>query len=473
MSNAPLNESEPLPEGTQPVGSNNPGPEADTQAGEPVIGSANPGPAAEPQPAADPGHIGEHPAEASWEDYPPETAPGPIATSDEAFAAKRSPRRRGGGGVVALALVGALVVGGISGGLVGAGISGSKTADSQPSSSASTDSSGVRSVQERSDSNLTRVVQASMPSVVTIGVQVQGGDAGTGSGNVLNAQGYIVTNAHVATLEGESASATLSVQTSTGDVYPAKLVGYDALADTAVIKIAANAKGIKPVTFADSDLVQTGDATIAIGSPLGLQGTVTSGIISATNRPISIASSDVNAQQNASVSLNTFQTDAAINQGNSGGALLNSAGDLIGMNDAIATSGGSSDGLSSGSTGSIGIGFSIPANYVKRVAQEIIAKGYATHGLLGATVGEAAQSQSQAFGFGARVQQVSAGGAAAAAGLRAGDVITKLDSTVITDATQLTALVKEDAAGANVKVTFKRGSATQSATVKLGSVPRS
>lgn len=410
----------------------------------------------QPQPddQFDAGHFTEEPTE-----QPVGRPSGGFSRPADAFESPEKPKNRWT--LIAAALVGALVVGGASGGIVSA-LNSSNDGSSSQSSSAATDSNGIRTVNEEVNSKLADTVAQAQKSVVTISVRTPEGDGGTGSGIVLNDGGYIATNAHVATLEGKSSSGQLAVQTSTGDVYKAKLVGYDSTADTAVIQISASAKGIEPITFANSDQVEVGDQTIAIGAPLGLSGTVTSGIVSAINRPISVASSDVQGSvqsQQGAVSLNAIQTDAAINSGNSGGALLNAAGDLIGMNDAIATSGDS--------TGSIGIGFSIPSNYVKRVAQEIIDTGRATHGKLGASVGDASATNSTTLGFGAQIQSVTSGGAAARAGLQAQDVIIKMANTVITDATQLTALVREQAPNSTVSITYTRGSTSKTTTVKL------
>jgi putative serine protease PepD len=363
-------------------------------------------------------------------------------------------------GVAALSLVLGLAGGAAAGAVVAASHDGDQgTSQSQSAPVAKSKDSGITSTDGTVNSPLSAVIANSMSSVVTISVRGSS-DAGTGSGVVLTDSGYIMTNAHVVTLEGKSRTGTYTVLTSSGDIYTAKLVGYDSLADTAVLKIQGNAKGIKPITFANSDDVKVGDTTIAIGSPLGLSGTVTTGIVSAVARPISVASSEVGANPNSYVSLISTQTDAAINSGNSGGALLNARGDLIGMNDAIATSGQSS--------GNIGIGFSIPANYAKRIADELIATGKATHGRIGATVQDGTASNTT-FTTGAQIVSISPDSAAAQAGLRAKDLIVKLNNVVITDATQLTALVRSQAPGTNVKLTYKRDGVQKTITVKLGS----
>jgi putative serine protease PepD len=282
------------------------------------------------------------------------------------------------------------------------------------------------------------------------------------------------------------------------------IVGTDPIADLAVIKL-TDASGLTPIEFADSSELNVGDTTIAIGAPLGLAGTVTDGIVSALNRSITVASSAVPdtesdsvpdedgeqgeqgpydfwnfdlpgregqggqegepqapTTQQSTISLSVIQTDAAINPGNSGGALLDSEGKLIGINVAIASAGSSS-----GTAGSIGVGFSIPSNLVQRVTDEIIANGAATHGLLGATVGNASAADG-ATTAGAQIQTVTAGGAAEAAGLREGDIVTSFNGLPVSNSTDLTALVRTLPAGGEAEVTYTRGSSSETVTVTLG-----
>lgn len=357
-------------------------------------------------------------------------------------------------GIVALSLISALVGGGVGGGVVALNDGGS--------SYSSTSASKVDTASEVTTSDLSKTINEKLASVVTISV-VDSQAAGTGSGVVMNDNGYIITNAHVATLEGQTDQGKITVQTSTGDDYSAQLVGYDATADLAVLKIDKNAKGIKPITFASSDKLQVGTQAIAIGSPLGLSGTVTTGIVSALNRPISVQSSQVNADNSGAaqntVSLSAIQTDAAINQGNSGGALLDGSGNLIGINVAIAST--------KDSTGSIGVGFAIPSDYAKRIAQELIDNGKATHGYLGTSISDYGTNGS-AFTTGAQVKEVNAGSAAQKAGLRSGDIITKVNDTPVDSATQLTAIIKQEAPGTNVKVTYTRNGQENTTSVTLG-----
>jgi len=269
-------------------------------------------------------------------------------------------------------------------------------------------------------------------------------------------------------------------------------VGTDPTSDLAVIKL-TDATGLAPMKWADSSKLNVGDQTIAIGAPLDLPGTVTTGIVSALNRSISIASSaapdttdqttpdqgggtspyfnfDLPGTQSQSaqaatksISLSVIQTDAAINPGNSGGALLNAKGELIGVNVAIASAGSTS--ASGSASGSIGVGFSIPSNLAKRVSDEIIATGSATHGLLGASV-----TDSKTGSVGALINEVSSGGGAEKAGLQKGDIVTNLGGFPITDANDLTAQVRALAAGAQATATYIRDGQAYTTNVTVGSL---
>jgi putative serine protease PepD len=343
---------------------------------------------------------------------------------------------------------------------------------------------------------ITAVAAKAAPSVVTISVS-NGNAAGTGSGVILSDDGYVLTNTHVVTLDGAVAEPTIQVQSNDGSLYSAEIIGTDPISDLAVIKL-ADASGLEPIEWADSSKLNVGDTTIAIGAPLGLSGTVTNGIVSALNRSITVASSEApttpdetqpnqgdngqspfdfwnfdipgqgtpsQPQASSSISLSVVQTDAAINPGNSGGALLNSKGELIGVNVAIANAG------SGGSTaGSIGVGFALPSNLAKRVSSEIIDNGRATHGLLGATVSNAASTDNSTT-VGAVIGETTSGGAADAAGLRQGDVITKFNGVPITDANDLTAQVRALPAGGKADVTYMRDGDLKTVTVTVGELP--
>ena len=318
---------------------------------------------------------------------------------------------------------------------------------------------------------------AALPSVVTINVESTA-SGGSGSGVFLSADGYILTNAHVVTLDGKAGEPTVEVQTFDKRTYSAKIVGRDPLNDLAVIKIDAPIS-FTPMKFADSDAINVGDPVVAIGAPLGLSASVTAGVVSALNRTIRVANSSVpdengsglqlwNGSGTAPVSLRVIQTDAAINPGNSGGALVNSKGELIGINVAIASTGSSG----SGQSGNIGVGFSIPSNVAHRVADEIIKTGKASHALLGAMVSDQpfnAKSTSS-FSIGALIREVTAGGPAEKAGLKAGDLVTKFNGQAILDAGELTSAVRWEPAEATATIEFVRDGKTQTMTLTLGTL---
>ncbi|WP_258373596.1 S1C family serine protease [Curtobacterium sp. MCLR17_039] len=411
--------------------------------------------------------------------------------SDDASgaAATTTTKERSGRNRLLLPIIAGLVVAGLVGG--GAGWLASSAANDGGSVVSSGSSQGGNLTVNDYDSAtvVTAVAAQATPSVVTINVSASN-EAGTGSGVVMSKDGYIVTNTHVVTLDGDSSNGRITVTTSNGKIYAGKLIGTDPTVDLAVIKI--DATDLKPMEFADSSKLNVGDTAVAIGAPLGLSNTVTDGIVSTLNRSIQVTSSapseggDSNeggnggsgpfdfwgngdngssSSANTTVSLPVIQTDASINPGNSGGALLDSKGRLIGINVAIASAGSSSS--SESAAGSIGVGFSIPANLVKRVANEIKDNGSATHGLLGATVGDATEDAS-ATQVGALIKSVSNGGAAAKAGLQKGDVVTKIGSASVSDATDLTAQVRFFAGGASTTISYVRDGQTRQADVKLG-----
>ena len=395
------------------------------------------------------------------------------------------PARVGAGTVAGIMIAAALVGGaaGIGGAAAGAALFSSPTV-------ISAGEGGAVVVNNKDGVTQTTAIAAKvLPSVVTIAAS-GGSGGGTGSGVILTADGYVVTNAHVVTLDGATGDAALTVTTSDGRVFQAEIVGTDPIYDLAVIKL-VGAEDLTPIEFADSAALNVGDTTIAVGAPLGLSNTVTTGIVSALNRSIQIASSEApetpqggddeegegsspfqfdfgpghgSGGGQGSISIAVIQTDAAINPGNSGGALVDADGKLIGINVAIATAGGSSS-----EAGSIGVGFSIPSNIVERITQEIIDDGAATHGLLGAMVGNAA-AQEGATTAGALISEVTAGGAADAAGLRKGDIVTSFEGVPIMDATDLTAQVRALAGGSSAELTYLRDGKKQTATVELGTL---
>lgn len=360
----------------------------------------------------------------------------------------------------------AIAVGAIFGGLVGAGVGvGAYYLIQTPAPVVVNNADSVTWV--------TGAAAIAQPSVVTISVS-SGASGGNGSGEFLTADGYILTNTHVVTLDGATASPKIEVKTFDGHIYNAKLVGTDPTNDLAVIKIDA-ATQFRPIKFADSNKVNVGDNVVAIGAPLGLSNTVTKGIVSALNRTIQVSSAAApdnssggglqfwnNTSGAPAVNLDVIQTDAAINPGNSGGALVNEQGELIGVNVAIASAG-------SAGSGSIGVGFAIPSNVAKRIAAEIMKTGSASHGLLGAGVIDATNSNNAAsFTTGAKVQEITAGGAAAAAGIKPGDIIVKLGDKSITSASELMAAVRQLPAGENTSVEVVRDGKTIKFQVTLG-----
>lgn len=426
---------------------------------------------------------------------PAATAPTQPLTGSATAATATAPRKKSTAGRT----VGLIVAAAIVGGAAGLGTSYAGTALWGPAGQTTASGGTVVTVNNTESVNNTTAVAAKVvPSVVTISATASN-SAGTGSGVILSEDGYVLTNTHVVTLDGATANPTLSVTTSDGRIYAATIVGTDPTYDLAVIKL-EGASGLTPVTWGDSTKLNVGDETVAIGAPLGLANTVTEGIVSALNRSIEIASSAApdssdssdsgnsgeggqngqngpfyfdfgqgQSQQTATdtIKIAVIQTDASINPGNSGGALVNSKGELVGINVAIASAGSSSS--SSGQSGSIGVGFSIPSAVAQRVSQELIDNGKATHGLLGASVQDAANVKGATI-TGAYIADVTAGGPAAAAGLQKGDIVTQFNGASISGAVDLTAQVRALAAGSKASLTYVRDGKTQTATVTLGAL---
>lgn len=362
------------------------------------------------------------------------------------------------------AAAGVAVIAGVAGGVAGASVGvlgnggfGFNTVI-QPQAVTISDTNNTKSV--------TAVAAKALQSVVTIEVSGTNG-AGSGSGVIISSDGYIVTNNHVVTLAGSETSANLRVTLADGRLYPAKLVGTDAIMDVAVIKI--DETSLVPAEWGDSSAVTVGDESIAIGAPLGLENTVTDGVVSALNRSITISNKGdgfnfdlPNGQQSAiaqDLSLPVIQTDASINPGNSGGALLNAAGQFIGMNVAIASSGSSS--------GSIGVGFALPSNLVKRVSQDIIDNGTAEHGRIGATVSAVTGSTGV---VGALVHEVTAGSPAEKSGLKVNDVVTTFNGIPVRNEVDLTAQVRSLRPGDTAQMIVVRDGVTKSLSVTVGSL---
>ena len=377
------------------------------------------------------------------EDAVPESAPSPEP--------QPQPQRRAWKTTAAAAGISALVFG-----AVGVGVG----AELRPHSTSSTVlpaaqlPSGSLSVVPTSYAGIAAKV---LPSVVSINVTTpSGGD--TGSGIILRADGYILTNNHVVA-NALGGAGRVSVTFNDGSTATARIVGADALDDLAVIKVERT--GLPAAALGTASALHVGDAVLALGSPLGLQGTVTAGIVSALNRPVRTSDSQptdpFSGTQSPGVTtvLDAIQTDAAVNPGNSGGPLVNAAGQVVGINSAIA---------STGSNGSIGVGFAIPIDQAKVIAAELISTGKASHPLLGVSLADATDAAGNPL---ARVQALSSSGAAAKAGIKVGDVIVSVGAQKTAGAEAVIAAVRSHQPGEKVRVTVLRNGASMSFTVTL------
>lgn len=311
------------------------------------------------------------------------------------------------------------------------------------------------------------VAKAVSPSVVSIEVQTAQG-TGAGSGVVFDAKGDILTNNHV--VEGATGKGDISVTLSDGRSYAATIVGTDPSTDLAVIRLDSGPGDLTPITLGDSDSLKVGAPVMAVGNPLGLSGTVTTGIISALDRPVTTGDSGSNSPFGGSSSepvvTNAIQTSAAINPGNSGGALVDSAGRLIGINSSIAQLGNSSS-----QSGNIGIGFAIPVKEAKSIATQLITKGSADHAFLGVSTRDTTTTDGSSKRAGAGVAAVTSGTPAAAAGLKVGDVVIAVDGQPVDSSTALIAQVRERTAGDKVTLTIIRDGKRQDIAVTLAVKP--
>ncbi|MFD4631691.1 S1C family serine protease [Streptomyces sp. NPDC058284] len=455
-------------------------------------GAVHPGPAdavapsVPPAPTGQPGHGGAHaapghaptPAHAgapqsasgagNWPPPQPPAVPS-YATgggSGSGWGASYQPQepKPGGrrGGLVAAVLVAALVAGGIGGGV------GYWAAERNDNDTGSTTVSAADTPADlkRAPGSVAKTANDALPSVVTIEAQSGGGEGGTGTGFVYDKQGHILTNNHVVASAAEGGK--LQATFSNGKKYAAEVIGRAEGYDVAVIKL-KNAPGdLRPLQLGNSDRVAVGDSTIAIGAPFGLSNTVTTGIISAKNRPVT--SSD-GGQSGKSSYMSALQTDASINPGNSGGPLLDARGAVIGINSAIkpADSGGGFGG--GGQSGSIGLGFAIPVNQAKQVAQQLIKTGQPVYPVIGASV------SLQQDGAGATISPrsgadgsdpVTPNGPADKAGLKPGDVITELDGMTIDSGPTLIGQIWTHKPGDSVKITYERDGKEHTVDVTLG-----
>jgi putative serine protease PepD len=424
-----------------------------------------PGVAGDPTPPA----AGAHPA------YPPIAQPpaGPppsFPTGDGAEHAQPGKRRR----LTELTSVAVLAALLASGGTYAAV---QLDDGSQPSSTASTSALGRGAdtgpvVQaDATNPNWTATAAAVAPSVVAITVKAAQGVA-QGSGVIIDAKGHILTNNHV--VSGAGSGASLTVTLNDGRTYKATVAGTDPSTDQAVITLSGAPSDLKPISLGNSDDIKVGDPVMAIGNPLGLAGTVTTGIVSALNRPVTTQAEDNSQQQDQNpfgqglpgqdqqqpqtgsdgtdVVTNAIQTSAAINPGNSGGALVNASGQLVGINSAIASLGSGS----SGQSGSIGIGFAIPANEAKSIASQLISSGKAEHAFLGVSLADGSASDGTSQRAGAQIAAISANTPAADAGLQKGDVVVAVDSERVDSALSLVASIRERAVGDKVTLTVLR-----------------
>ncbi|WDM13503.1 trypsin-like peptidase domain-containing protein [Streptomyces lavenduligriseus] len=446
---APLASVPPGPEGPATYGSAAlPGPEGTSAPGAAVPpapqGTATSGAAVPPTPEDGAG---------PWAGYDPWVAAQarePLQQTGAKVLTRAQRRRRAWRWVVGWTLAVAVVSGG-TGGVVGAYVEREKL-------------DGVRLPQPGSaPDSMAGIAARALPSVVTL--HVRGDDeAGTGTGFVLDAQGHILTNNHV--VEPAGPDGEISVTFGSGDTAKAEVVGRDAGYDLAVVRV-RGVHGLTPLPLGDSDDVQVGDPVVAIGAPFDLAGTVTSGIISAKERPITAGGEKSDGSDLSYV--DALQTDAPINPGNSGGPLLDSHARVIGINSAIRSAGGGT-GADGGQSGSIGLGFAIPVNQAKRVAEELIDHGHATHPVIGVTLdmgytGDGARIGDKGANGGPAVTR---GGPGDRAGLRAGDVITEADGARVRTGRELIVKIRAHRPGDRLRLTVERDGTEREVSLVLG-----
>ncbi|MEV6540234.1 trypsin-like peptidase domain-containing protein [Streptomyces sp. NPDC051665] len=396
-----------------------------------------------------------------WHRYDPWATPAPLQQTGTPALTPDQHRTRTRKLLAASALALALLSGGI-GGVVGAhlerdGIGGDVVLPQAGKEDA-----------QRAPGSVAGIAARALPSVVTLHVT---GDeeSGTGTGIVLDTRGHILTNNHV--VEPAGGDGRISVSFSGGQVVKGKVVGRDTGYDLAVVQV-SGVRGLTPMPLGNSDNVRVGDPVVAIGAPFDLDNTVTSGIISAKERPITAGGE---ASDGSDVSyVDALQTDAPINPGNSGGPLLDAQGRLVGVNSAIRSADygdGGGDGDESGQGGSIGLGFAIPVNQAKLVAEELINTGRATHPVIGVTLdldyaGDGARVASKGSGDG---PAVTPGGPGAKAGLKAGDVVTQVDGVRVHSGDELIVRTRAHRPGDQLRLTLRRGGKDMTLSLVLGS----
>lgn len=411
---------------------------------------------------------GEQPTAPLWQRDPPVSAP-PPRPSD------RKPGRR----IAELSVVAVLAAALASGGTVAATRYAdsaapkpvtSSAASGQPlsgsSSSANADNPPAPVVQATGTApDWTATAKAVAPSVVAITVSSRQA-TGQGSGVIIDKAGHVVTNNHVAT--GAGPNATINVAFNDGRTYSAKVVGTDPATDLAVLAIDGAPADLTPISIGNSDKLAVGEPVMAVGNPLGLAGTVTTGIISALDRPVSTGGAqDPSTGGGEPVVTNAIQTSAAINPGNSGGALVTASGQLIGINSAIASLRSSG----SGQSGNIGIGFAIPVNEAKSIAEQLIKTGSAQHAYLGVTLGDTTATDGSSKRAAAQINTVPPGTPAANAGLRPGDAVIAIDGKPIDGSLSLVGSVRERTVGDSITLTVLRDGNRQDVKVTLAARP--